>query len=632
MRIRFAFILLVGSASAVTFAQTPAVYKKPQEVIQEANIARLEADVERAKDWYDCEGIVRSASREVGAYNGQFVEGRRIQDERRSAGSTFLDLDKNTARLIALTQKRTPGESAFLGEHPYMLRLHTLMGICYDKSEKPYRAASEFAMAFRYLRLEEPWKVPAKNESKGALYEQMAAGFGDPDRAKQETDPELARDAGQVRELYTRWKDEVIRVREAEKGRYAADADKARGRQDRTLDADARLRDAQTALTSSETSLDALYNGSFKKYNETKRRKAGALAMRMAGIVKTLEIDNKKNTRLLNRSSFYRGMGSELGEERTELRNFVGYGILLELAHKIDADNPEYIKLLADEYRMSRRLTDAIALQEKWIELAGTQASPDDRASAWARLAGMYTDQKNYIRAATAYEESLKSETDAVKQNAMRLELADLYFDHTGNFPGAETLYRKYLEEGYPRDLTTLGIRERTDHRSRRYKILRNLTSIDRRHARTDREKAGLAQAREQFLEIEAEYRKLDAERSRVQTRINEVKRELLAREEDALQKEYYTLLRIDLPQAKSLSDFVRVRMNSLNLPGLLERLALIALRERNFDGAMALYAEIISRGTGEQATRARINRERVSLTLTDGLLRDPVVPPQFER
>lgn len=632
MRIRLTTVLLTGTLSAGALAQTPSVYKKPHEVIQETNIARLEADVERAKDWYDCESIVRSASREVGAYNGQFVEGRRIQDERRTAASTFLDLDKNTARLIALAQKRTPGESAFLGEHPYMLRLHTLMGICYEKSEKPYRAASEFAMAFRYLRLEEPWKEPGKNDSKAAQYEQMAAGFGDPDRAKQETDADLARDAALVRDLFARWKDETIRVSEAAKGRYAAEADKARGRQDRTLDADARLRDAQTALTNTEKSLDALYNGSYKKYSDAKRKKAGALAMRMAGIVKILEIENKKNTRLLNRSSFYRGMGSELGEERTELRNFVGYGILLELAHKIDPDNPEYIKLLADEYRTSRRLTDAIALQERWIELSGKAAEPNERAAAWARLAGMYTDQQNYIRAATAYEESLKSETDRGRQNSMRLELADLYFDHTGNFHGAELLYRQYLEEGYPRDLTNLGVRERTDLRSRRYRILRNLTSIDRRQWRTDREKAGLAQAREQFLEIEAEYQKLDAERARIQTRINEVKRELLAEEKEALQKEYYTLIRIDLPQAKAVSDFMRVRMASLNLPALLERLALIALRERNFNGALALYAEIISRGTGEQATRARINRERVSLTLTDGLLRDPVVPPQFER
>ncbi|MBI3394660.1 MAG: hypothetical protein HY042_02380 [Spirochaetia bacterium] len=641
---------LVALTLALTFLHgsdlkadnTRVLLKKPYEVIVESNIRRLET--EAAGQQPDCESVIRSATREVSAYTAQFVQDRRIADERRTQRSSLVDLDKNSARLIALLRGKSYAESSFLGEHPYMVRLHTVLGRCYELMDQPYRASSEYAMAFRYMGIEQPFQEIPKDKGdaeREMSWRFMAAGFGDPDRAKQETDPAEKSDAERVQALLREYEDTRVKVEEARKAVDVAASVKARGGTADVVKARQTVADVEQRLETTKQALESIRNGSYKKYHEKKSRTAGILAFRLANLVKKLETENKKTARLLNRSSFYRGVGTgELGEERTELRNFVGYGIFLEFAHKLDPFNKTYVGLLADEYRSSRDLEQAAAFEERYIELASKEgaATPDDAklkqdlAAHYLKLGGIFTDKKNYILAAKAYEEALSRSVDNDPASSVRLHLADIYFKHTGNFAGAETLLRNALNALDKNDAAALSDRPRTELRTSKYKIASQLASIDRRSRRTEQERADLAKARTEFMAVEADYKLLEKAADNIQTQILALKRQLLNQEDDNLQKDYYKLLRIDLPQAKSNADFLRVRLNALNLPVVLERLAVLALRDRNFEGARDLYREIVTRGNGDQGTRARQNVERINLTLADGLLRDPVLPTDFER
>ena len=607
------------------------LYKKPFEVVNPDSIARAEQELANPDPDYTL--LVQLLAREINAYTTQFIEDKRILDERRTAPSRPEQIDKNTLRLITLLQKQKYGKIQFLGESPYMNTLHRLLGQSYEALDRPYRALSEYSMAFRYTSFEQPWRELNTDEEREDRYLLMLRGFAHPDRVQEERDPRVKQDAERFRDLLEQYNRLKIQEREAIKFIDVERARVARGEGGNVGTARQRAQTLGTRLRGVERRLEGIRLGSYRKYHTEKSMRDGDLAYRMAVLVKRLETENKKVARILNRSSFYRGLGDQLGEERTAFRNFVGFQIFLELAHKLDPNNLRYISLLSEEYQNGRRKQRAIAFTERYIELAEkTQPKPRELADHYLRLGGLFTDSKNYIRATQAYERYLALLPDGPISRETRLALADLYFERTGNFPRARELYNRFLDDTRNIDLNTLGYRPKANLQNTRYRIFRNLASIDRRQQRWSREEGQLVSAREEFYTMEGDFKKFQEERVGVQQRINEVKRQLLGKEDQELQAEYYRLLRISLPEVTERADYLRIRLESMNLPAVLERLALIEQRDRNFQESLDLYREIITRGSGEQATRARQNISLVNLTLTDGRLRDPVLPPNFER
>jgi hypothetical protein len=123
-----------------------------------------------------------------------------------------------------------------------------------------------------------------------------------------------------------------------------------------------------------------------------------------------------------------------------------------------------------------------------------------------------------------------------------------------------------------------------------------------------------------------------DAKETRRMQQLFEIKRRLLGREDEDLQREYYRLQRIELAQAMEQTGYVHTRVDSMNIGQVLERQAYLAERQRNFDLAREKYRELVVRGTGPEQSRARENLERLRLSLADGLLRPPSLSPDFER
>ena len=630
---------------AEIFAQN--VYKKPHE--SGVNLGILQdAETELASRRPDCDSIIDNLQIEIKKYTTQFVEDKRILDERRRENIDFHKLDKNTIRLLTLARRNEYGKIQFLGESPLMYRLHRALGRCYAIQKDNYRALSEYSMAFRYTSFEQPWREPAARtpaelleakakkelELREERYMLMRKSFAGADRLKEESDANIARAGRRFSEALEEYWKLKIETTQAWRRIDAYIARNARG--DRSVspaDARAEYRTLKTRLEGVLGVLEGIRIGPYRSYHKAKQKEDGELAFRMAILIKGLEEKNKKLSRILNRSSYSRGVGSSVLEEKTRFGKFIGYGIFLEMANKLDPDNTRYLSLLAEEYRNSRHNKRAIIFEKRYIELSVKQTPiPAELSEHYLRLGGLFTDTRNYIAAAGAYEEFLKRETDANKKNKISLQLANIYFRHTGNFGGARVLYEDFVARGRARDLSGLDYKTRATHHALRYRVLRKLASIARRDLRSDREKKYLADARQEFNNLEADYKKSIEAENEILIKINDLKKALLGREDDRLQTRYYLLLRQDLPVIQQRTGFLRTRLNALNLPGVLERQAFLALRERRFNDALTRYREILKRGTGEQATRARKNIQLINRTLNDGILRRPILPPSFER
>ncbi|MBE7438890.1 MAG: hypothetical protein HS115_10580 [Spirochaetales bacterium] len=605
-----------------------ALYRRPSEVIASQTLDNIAAALEQEEPDYS--EIARIIHREINNYTTQFIEEKRIQDERRVAERP--NLDKNTLRLITLLKEKKYGKIEFAGHSPYLRQLYEWLGRCYEEIGDPYLALSAYSEALRYTALERQKQPDGTAEERLAIYQSMAASFAHPERIPEERDAARRDAAERVGRLLPDYVQARRRTDLALKAIDVARADQVRGGNLSVAGAENNYGQEKSRLDALEGELERIRKNEYRQFQEERAKSDGYLAFRMATVVKKLEITSKEFARIFNRSSFYRGTGDELGEERTALRNFVGYAIFLEFAHKLDPDNINYVALLAEEYRSSQNRERAIEFSEKFLTMARGTAEQENVAAGAYRLAGLYTEVRNYIKAEEHYKEFLNLSQDETRKAQAELTLARIAFEYTGRMDLARDLFERSLRRKETQDESAMDFRLRSDSRATRYQIHGELASIFRRELRTPREKEELEKARQIYYAIEAETREYLKEEEDLKKQIFTIKKDLLGREDPDLQKDYYRLLRIDLPAVQEKVRYLRVRQSSLGLPALLERLALLARRDRDFPTALDLYQEIITRGNGEEATRARSNIEQVNLTLKDGRIREAVLPSRFER
>jgi hypothetical protein len=616
---RAAFALLVCCGPVL--AQD---YRPVSEKIDGARVARLEADA--AGQNADVRSTLAETLAALDSYYSQFIADKRIQDERRRPGLSVETLSENSVRLIQQARAREFGRGFFLGDHPFLYRLHRTAAVLYLRLDDPVRALNEYSMAFRYASVDPPYKD--QPEDKKAVYLRMAQMFADPARIQEESDPAFKAAAERVRPLIEQYLKSLNDLEKAERSIAVEEARAVRGQAANPAGARAARDRLKTQVEGLEAGLEEIRKGDYKRYALSVQRKNGELCLEMAKIVRVLELKNKEVDRILNRSSYYRGVGDEPEENRTAYSGFTGYGILLELANRIDPENTTYISLLAEEYRRTRKLELAVEFYERYFQLAerdAAAAQSQQTTDNMRRLAGIFTDQKNYIRAAQMLESFVarSPEIDA------RLQLADIHFYRTGKIDRALELYNEYLQR---RPAPGNDVKSRTEAALLEFRIQGNLAAIARRSLYSDRERAALLRAEETYQRVAAEHAAALKAEEGVRAQLFEIKRKLLTREDEDLQRDYYRMQRIELAEAVELSGYLHTRKDTMRIGPVLERLAYLAEKGRDYDLARTKYADVIQLGTGPEQTRARENLERIRLTLQDGLIRPPSVPPDFER
>ncbi len=607
------FFAGLRAQSALDPDSRAALYEKPQALIDPAVITQLEAELEAPVPSYDV--IIARAREQLDRYYSQFVEDKLTEDERRNEPLSYAGLSANALRRVLRERERLYGRSYFQGESPYLFRLHRILGRAYSSigSQETDRALAEFSMALRYtgrdlaMPADLPVPVGMADEDPAAAdaaareqrYMLMLRTFADPDRIAQEPNAAIATAAQNFRGLmeeYARLKPEL-----AEAGKTVdvvqsmrlrgvtppVSAEEAR----RTLD---ELRNRRNIVL---TQMEEIRFGPYRVYLREKQSNEGDTAYRMAEIA------------------------DQFGSRST----------LLQLAHQLDPVTPLYIDELVEIYRRRFRWREAIAFQERYLEVVPDPADPAELAPHYLRLAQMYSAQKNAIRAAEAYEEYLERAPESDERRRISLGIADLHFAKTGRLDRARDLYAAYLAAPVP-DIAALSVQERTLWRAERFRIYSRLAAIHRRQQRSVDEATALSAAREAYLDIDTEYQAVLERERALRKEIQDVKRSLLNREDEALQRQYYELQRIDLPAIEADAAFLRSRLLSLDYPAILERQAFLAHQQRRFADALSIYRELIQRGDGAEVNRARQNIDRINLTMSDGRVRQPVVDPRFER
>ncbi|MBW7859266.1 MAG: hypothetical protein H3C43_13470, partial [Leptonema sp. (in: Bacteria)] len=460
---------------------------------------------------YSADETIRFVSDEIGRYTGQFREKRRNDRRALPLPEELADLNANMVRLLRVAQDRETGGGFFYLRSPYLQRLYTLLGQAYDSKNDSIRAFSAYTTALRYSAFERPYNDPERaRESdqkrlRTEIYSAIQLGMADKDRTAQETDTEIKQAAETYLELLQNFEQLQIDKEQARKQIFVEESKQLRGTAD-VIGAQSNYQRLTDELNQAENQLEQIRLGVYRKYFERESKQNGELLYRLALLSKEIETKLRLRERVLNRSNYYRGNGNVLGEERTQLRDFIGYRALLELAHRIDPNRISYVQLLAEEYRTSRELPRAIMYYELVLTMIhNTNKIEPGLALSYLRLAGLYADRQNYIRSVQTYEELFsRTETDLWQgvlqslrdnpssnslvdilpiQTTYQLHLADLYYYKTGPLEKAKLLYNQVLNEMQSVALPTEDqYHLRLSYLKQQYQIKMNLASIERRH------------------------------------------------------------------------------------------------------------------------------------------------------
>lgn len=633
-----------------TTAEEGSLYSKPHEIFDEATIRNLENQLEQGQP---VEALAAEVERQISRYTSQFSAEKRIAAERQQIPENE-HWDVNLVRLIQLARSREPGARFFLGHSPYMYRLHILLGRCYEEQGDMQRALSEYNMAFRYNPVEIPVSrsLPVRPEaSEGTdprtasvrekVYLSMLDGFALPDRIEQESNQAWARDARRFRELmeeYTELKKDLIQQR---KQPAVARSVLLRGGQADPAAEEARLEQMEQRMDDLKGQMEAIRTGSFAEYKARKERLSGDLVFRMAELTREIERKNKQYQRLTRRSDFYGDTATV--QERTELSNFVGYGILLELAHRIDPDRLKFLEALSREYTKSRKTSYAIEFDLRFLEIAEQRNAanpgsvPAERINnRMENLAGLYTDERQYLKAINIYEALLErpATTDERTRNLLnaqqqsRYHLAELYFQHTGKHRRTIELYEEVLG-GLPEEVQA-DFSQEMERQRIRFRIHSHLAELHRKIRRTEVESNQLDAARQVYFEVEREKDAIQQEQTELKEEILNLKQQLRVSDDPEVRRQYYRKMYIEQPDVDERLAEARTRLKSMDIGTILERRAFLHLQSRQFDQAIDRYNEMLGRAESRAASRARKNIILVNRTLEDGILRNPELPARW--
>ncbi|MBR30376.1 MAG: hypothetical protein CMN77_03625 [Spirochaetaceae bacterium] len=649
--LKFSLFLIILSVSLLPHLaqaeEPPSLYKKPQQIFDLATIQALENRLEGGEP---LDALAGEIERQIARYTSQFSAEKRIQVERSQIPEGREHWDVNLVRLIQLARNKEPGSRYFLGYSPYMYRLHVLLGQCYERQGDMRRALAEYNQAFRYNPVEIPYNAllpvktnanqPLTDAERERIYLSMLDGFADPDRIAQESNNQWANEARRFRNLMEEYTELKKDLEQQRKQPAVARSVLLRGGQADPAAEEQQLQQMENQMQTIVDQMESIRTGAYLDYKRDKEQKSGDLVFRMAELTREIEKDNKQHQRLTQKSQFYGD--SPTVPERTEFSNFVGYGILLELAHRIDPDRLKFLEALSEEYSRSRKTGYAIEFEIRFLELAKERnaANPgtiDETRinNRMSNLAGLYTDERRYLKAIEIYEELLsRAAVDEPGQGLLtrnqqaRYHLAELYFQHTGQRRRSMELYEQVLQElpGARQDDFGLEL----ERQRIRFRIQNHMAELNRKIRRTDQEKSRLDQAREIYFELEGERDRIVQEQNDLKERILTLKQQLRTSDDPETRRQYYRLLYIEQPDVDERLGDVRTGLAAMDIGTVLERRAFLHIQDHEFDDAISLYNEMLSRAESRAASRARKNIIIVNRTLEDGILRRPELPAQW--
>lgn len=567
------------------------IYQKPHEVILESDI-KLDSLDENSK--------IESIHKLLQKYYVQFIDQKRIWQDRTDGMEYNIRLEYNSIRLLTRKKNTAMAETGLIRDSPLLFNLYNQLAELYSKKGNNEKAISSYlaSLAYRNLGSTENYYIDSDR-----LNEVNAA-----EKSEAENYANLLKNVHQSTIELKQEKDKI----------FILDSLLARGKINQQ-DYSNQITQTQNKINTLNNEVGLLKNDlaiarkeRYEPFAAKKNQTDSLLLFNLAKLVRGIEDNNKERLKVIDKSVY--GKGIYILYDYKKNINFPGYLGFLEIAHRINPANTEIILAIAKEYQSISKYETSIHYYKKYINSVVTSSAMKD---ACFNIARMYSVEKKYSLAGEFYERSLTLADDKDKPE-IYFEIADFLENHTGNLTKAKENYSKWLST-INQPLPESSFYESLNLEKKKFKSHMGIASFFKYKKKWDQEENSLTNAFTIFNDLKKKINSAENSISSLKKEVIAFKGNLLNSSDPEKLAKFRDLER-NLDDKKIELNMINTVFNSIHKTDLLIRLALVAERKKDLDQSIKYYQNIVESGNEHEINIALKNIARLESIKETGI------------
>ncbi|AJR14969.1 hypothetical protein ACO2J1_05765 [Leptospira interrogans] len=562
----------------------------------------------------------------LGQYYSQFIDSRRIEEEKRLGKIFDENTNRNTIRLLILNMfsKLTP--SGMMRDSPILFELHMLLSKEYDKKKQNAKAIESALAAIRYRdfsHTEEEYlderrlaEIFDPTEKQGALSHKQSI----------ENLEKSKKDLKNSKDFYHLFEANLARGKETkitERRQNGESYEKTLTEID-LVSYREKIKQSEMDLKIKQKEYNDSKLNSYEVFRSKKSKEDAEVIYYLAGLVKQSENENKERLKVVNRLGIA-GSGIFVLFDYKRNTDFYATAALWELATKLDPMMKEPVLDLAKELKSSGKKAKAIDFYKKYLELArGEKIEESKLAEIYFSIASLYTELKQNVLASSFYELYYKAETDFKKRIQFSYELGSFFENRTGDLERAAFYYGIWLKERTNPETSGLTFLEMCELYRQEFLAELGISKLYSYHKKPKEEKLSLNSAIRSYERLKDIYKVEENKNSDLKKEILFIKRNLLEKTDDSTMAQY-RLKDLDFQESTSRLGMIRTKLNSTPVTLAMKRLSVLLEEEKDFLAARKIYESIVKIGNPIEINLSLKNIDRINKILEDGIKREPL-------
>ncbi|TGK24474.1 hypothetical protein EHQ05_16285 [Leptospira yasudae] len=559
-------------------------------------------------------------------YYSQFIDLRRIEEEKRLGKIFDEKTNRNTIRLLILGMfsKLTP--SGMMRDSPILFELHLLLSKEYDKKKQNAKAIEAALAAIRYRDFSHTEEEFLDERRLVEIYDPAEKQAALSHRKSKENWEKSQKDLKDSKDFYHLFESNLIRGRETKITERSQNGQTS----ERTLTPSElpafkeRISQNENDLKAKEKEYNDSKSGSYENFRKKKSKEDAEVVYYLANLVKQAENENKERLKVVNNLSVA-GTGIFVLFDYKRNTDFYATAALWELATKLDPTMKEPVLDLAKELKSSGKKAKAIDFFKKYLELARAERTEESKlAETYFSIASLYTELKQNVLASSFYELYYKAETDPKKKVPFTYELGSFFENRTGDLERAALYYGIWLGDHPNPENPNLPFIDVCELRRQEFLAQFGSSKLQAYRRKPKEEKFLLNEAIRSYEKLREIHQKEENQNSILKKEMLAIKRNLLERTDDSTMAEY-RIKSMDFQASTARLGVVRTKLNSTPVTLAMKKLSVLLEEEKDFLSARKLYEDIVKIGNPIEVNLSLKNIDRINKILEDGIKREPL-------
>lgn len=624
------------------------LYKTPAEAIP--------ATIRRELQTYT-QGSERSVPEKINGlektlkrYYLQFSSQKRTWEQKQLGPKLQASSSIDEKRRYIRNMRRQLTQSNLIRNSEILYSIHRNLGALYQKENRRQKAISAYVTALRYRDLSQTeksfmddknWQEIDRTESLNArkshkqAYENWQQAQKDLEKTKLQVHQDIARAGRKGSNELLPPTNVSAQVRSLQKT------------------AQQKIIAAQKKLQASKQAYETSYKQNYLPIQQQRARQDAKTYASLAKLVRELEAVLQGDRNLKRQAHLYQSQPS-IVFDATRTSQHPAYVALLEVAQRLDQQEPEYPRLIAQEKKLEGKIQQAIDYYEKYIDLLlNKQMDGKDLRSIQKRqqfldnippglsdeqkmklknthlaLAVLYSDVRKNVLASQNYRRYLQLETDEKARHKWNYHIGRFFVERVGNLPIGCQYLQEWLDKEEKQTIDAQTKQE--EYLAHKKKMVTAYTHLGRfaeyqRQTITEQEKVYL-KAYQQYIALKTEQENRKKKWMESKKMLEKSKKPLLYKHDRDLFAKY-TALQAEHRANRQKYNLAQITYRSIAKSKLLFKLAELREKQKDFSQARKYYREIIQSGNRIELSYAQQNLLRLDSYTQYGLKRNRTRP-----